>query len=74
MYGNIGSPERIEFTVVGPAANMAARVESQCKTQQKTPLISSDFAIKYPGELESIGYHDLAGIADKQELFTLPSK
>src|SRR4051812_45248802 len=31
-YGNIGVPSRLEFTVIGPAANAAARVESMCKT------------------------------------------
>ncbi len=71
MYGNIGSPERLEFTVIGPAANMAARIESQCKRQNKKLLISSDFAKIYLGKLHSTGLHDLAGIEGKQELFTL---
>jgi adenylate cyclase len=71
MYGNIGSPERIEFTVVGAAANMAARVESQCKVLGKSLLISSDFADSFPGQLQSVGHHQFDGIDEKQELFTL---
>lgn len=71
MYGNIGSPERIEFTVIGPAANMAARIESQCKVLKKSILISSDFADNFEGELQSVGHHKLGGIDQQQELFTL---
>jgi adenylate cyclase len=70
MYGNIGSPERLEFTVIGSAANMAARIESQCKPLKKKLLISSDFAKIHPGKLQSIGLHHLAGIDGDQELFT----
>ena len=32
MYGNIGVPERVEFSVIGPAANTAARWSHLCKT------------------------------------------
>jgi adenylate cyclase len=70
MYGNIGSPERIEFTVVGAAANMAARIESQCKVLAKPLLISSKFADVFPGQLQSVGHHQLDGIEVEQELFT----
>lgn len=71
LYGNIGSPERIEFTVVGAAANMAARIESQCKVLHRPLLISSEFAGQFPGRLKSVGHHRLDGIEEKQELFTM---
>jgi adenylate cyclase len=71
MYGNIGTPERLEFTVIGSAANEAARIESLCKTLGRSILTSSQFARYVPRQLESIGFHTLRGVASNQELFTL---
>ena len=71
-YGNIGIPQRLEFTVIGSAANEAARVESMTKELQKTVLLSSTFADKYPGKLVSVGRHALKGLEGERELFTLP--
>lgn len=71
-YGNIGVPERLEFTVIGAAANEAARVESMCKTLSQPVVISAAFADAYPGKLPSLGRHALKDVAGEQELFTLP--
>jgi class 3 adenylate cyclase/uncharacterized protein (DUF427 family) len=71
-YGNIGVPERLEFTVIGPAANAAARVESMCKTLGRNVVISSTFAAAYGGNLASLGRHPLKDVqGGDQELFTL---
>jgi len=70
-YGNIGVPERLEFTVIGPAANTAARVESMCKTLGRNVVISSTFAAAYGGNLASLGRHPLKDVQGEQELFTL---
>ena len=40
MYGNIGTPDRIEFTVIGEAANETARIEAQCRELGETILVS----------------------------------
>jgi len=71
MYGNIGTADRLEFTVIGSAANEAARIESLCKTLGKSILTSAQFARHIPGQLESLGRHTLRGVASEQELFTL---
>ena len=71
-YGNVGTPTRIEFTVVGAAANEAARIESLCKHLQVDLLVSERVARALPGEWRSLGSHTLRGVGDKMELFTLP--
>jgi class 3 adenylate cyclase/uncharacterized protein (DUF427 family) len=71
-YGNIGVPERLEFTVIGAAANEAARVESMTKELKKPVLTSAAFARSYGGTLVSVGKHALKGLEGEHELFTLP--
>lgn len=72
-YGNIGTPSRLEFTVIGAAANEAARIESLCKTLGHPLLISQAFAVHCPSGLESLGVHQLRGVGDAQEIYTLSS-
>lgn len=69
-YGNIGTPERIEFTVVGAAANEAARIEGLCKTLGVDILLSLDVARHANVALKPLGGHTLRGVGDKMELFT----
>jgi len=71
-YGNIGTPSRIEFTVVGAAANEAARIESLCKHLDVDLLVSQRVAAALPAPWKSLGSHTLPGVGDKMELFTLP--
>jgi adenylate cyclase len=73
-YGNIGVPQRLEFTVIGAAANEAARVESMTKELKKPVLTSAAFAGAYPGNLVSLGKHALKGLDGEHELFTLPDE
>ena len=70
-YGNIGTASRLEFTVIGEAANMAARVESLCKELDHAILVSAEFARAAPERFASLGRHRLKGIDEPQELFTL---
>jgi adenylate cyclase len=71
-YGNIGVPERLEFTVIGAAANEAARVESMTKELKKPVLTSTAFAAAYGGKLTSVGKYPLKGLEGEHELFTVP--
>ena len=44
LYGNIGSEERLDFTVVGPAVNEVSRIASMCRSLDQPVLVSSTFA------------------------------
>ena len=69
-YGNVGTPTRIEFTVVGAAANEAARIESLCKTLGVSLLVSEPVARNLPRAWKSLGRHALRGAGTEIELFT----
>jgi adenylate cyclase len=71
MYGNLGVPERIQFTVIGAAANQAARLAGMCKDLRRWVLVSSAFPPCFPGEMRSLGYHQIRGVEAPQEIFTL---
>jgi adenylate cyclase len=74
FYGNIGSSERLDFTVVGPAVNEVSRIANMCRNVDQPMLVSSPFAsaIGEPnGRLVSVGRYALRGVARPQELFTL---
>jgi adenylate cyclase len=74
LYGNIGTSERLDFTVVGSAVNEASRIEGMCKPLGRRVLVSSRFhaaAVACNSRMVSVGVHALRGIVGPQELFTL---
>jgi adenylate cyclase len=75
FYGNIGSEDRLDFTVVGPAVNEVSRIAALCRSVEKDVLLSSAFASSArPGDrarLVSVGRYALRGVEKSQDLFTL---
>ncbi|MGK9231643.1 adenylate/guanylate cyclase domain-containing protein [Inquilinus limosus] len=70
IFGNIGAPDRLDFTVVGPEVNRAARIEQMTKLIGRRILTSSRFAELCPVRLISCGTRRLRGVPQPQELFT----
>jgi adenylate cyclase len=73
LYGNIGSVDRLDFTVVGPAVNEASRIATMCRSVEQPMLVSQAFAAVdgMRGRLVSVGRYALRGVEQPQELFTL---
>ncbi len=74
LYGNIGSQDRLDFTVVGPAVNEVSRIQALCRSLDQPLLISASFAGtcgELRQQLVSVGRYALRGVERPQELFTL---
>src|SRR5690349_2213666 len=75
FYGNIGSDDRLDFTVVGPAVNEVCRIASMCSSVDREFLVSSEFraGLDSAGRryMVSTGRYALRGIGRAQDLYTL---
>ncbi|MDP6814260.1 MAG: adenylate/guanylate cyclase domain-containing protein [Alphaproteobacteria bacterium] len=71
MYGNIGAPSRLDFTVIGPAVNLAARLQAQSRDIGHAILCSAEIAALRPGRVVSCGPHRMKGMAAAVEVFTV---
>ncbi len=71
IYGNVGAPERLAFTVIGPTVNRTARLESLTKTTGHPILMSDSFAKNIAQAVTFVGHFEMKGITDPQEVFAL---
>ena len=75
VYGNIGAADRLDFTVIGPAVNLAARLEALA-ARLGVPILGSHRFAQACAEADenmvSLGRHALKGVAEPEEAFTLP--
>jgi adenylate cyclase len=72
IYGNVGTADRLDFTVIGPAVNLASRLEDLTKRLLRPMLFSSAFARICPRPLVSLGFHPVRGLSEPEEVFGLP--
>jgi adenylate cyclase len=71
VYGNVGAPDRLDFTVMGPAVNRTARLESMTKELGQDVLFSKDFSEQIDCNTISLGLHKMKGIKEPQSVFAV---
>lgn len=71
MFGNVGIPERLSFSVIGSTVNRVARIEALTKVLGAPILATADVAQATGGRWRSRGAHPLPGLSESVELFAL---
>jgi adenylate cyclase len=72
LYGNVGSTNRLDFTCIGPAVNLAARIEALSGDIGRTILASAEFAAVCDGAMAPLGSFALKGVAAEQMVYGVP--
>jgi len=73
LYGNVGATDRLDFTVIGPAVNEAARIETLCEALGAKVLVSAELAAAVTDNrrLRPLGRHPLRGVREEREVYAL---
>jgi adenylate cyclase len=72
LYGNIGSPTRLDFTVVGTAVNIVSRLEGIAKASGEPVVCSGTFASAVPATLtQTMGRFAIKGLEGEHEVFAI---
>jgi adenylate cyclase len=73
LYGNVGAVDRLDFTVIEPAVNEAARIEALCEPLGRRVLVSAELAAVVANKCRLVpaGHHTLKGIREMREIYGL---
>jgi adenylate cyclase len=73
LYGNVGAADRLDFTVIGPAVNEAARIETLCEPLGYKVLVSAALAAAVTGDrrLRPLGRYRLRGVREERQVYAL---
>jgi len=71
-YGNIGTDDRLDFTVIGPDVNLTSRIERLCRELDRVLIMSEPFVEHLDRPVWEIGAFELRGFSRMQRLFELP--
>ena len=72
MYGNIGGENRLDFTVIGPAVNLASRIDGLCRDLGRPVLLSASFVAASGLAVSPLGAFSLKGLSDPQQIYAPP--
>ena len=69
----MGAVDRLDFTVIGPAVNEVARIETLCEPLNRQVLVSAELAtiVSDDQRLEPVGFHTLRGVREPREIYAL---
>ena len=75
IFGNVGSHDRMDFTIIGKEVNFTSRLEGVCKKLDLTMVLSDSFVrVSHQDLFKPIGKHNLKGFPQPEVLHTLDKK